>query len=86
MHKTTNRFWKYFYNLPESVQKASKKNFELLKTNPFHPSLGFKKVGKLWSLRVTIKHRAIALKDDDDFIWFWIGTHEEYERIIREKS
>ncbi len=86
MHRTINRFWKYFENLSEPVQKVSKKNFELLKTNPMHPSLHFKKVGKLWSVRSGINHRALAVEDGDDFIWVWIGTHSEYERMIKDKG
>ncbi|MEE8190868.1 MAG: hypothetical protein V3T79_04650 [Candidatus Scalindua sediminis] len=86
MHRTINRFWKYFENLSEPVQKVSKKNFELLKTNPMHPSLHFKKVGKLWSVRAGINHRALAVEDGDDFIWVWIGTHSEYERMIKDKG
>jgi len=84
MHRTTARFWKCFENLPEPVQKISKKNFELLKTNPLHPSLHFKKVGKFWSVRVGLNHRALAVEDGNDFIWVWIGTHDEYERMIKE--
>ncbi len=84
MHRTTNRFWQCFDKLPGAVQKTSKKNFELLKNNPSHPSLHFKKVGKLWSVRAGMDHRALAFKDGDDFIWVWIGTHDEYERMIRE--
>jgi hypothetical protein len=47
MHRTTSRFWDLFARLPEGVQKVARKNFELLKDNPSHPSLHFKKVGKL---------------------------------------
>ena len=83
MHRTTNRFWKCFEKLPSYVQKISKNNFQLLKANPLHPSLHFKKVGKLWSARVGLDYRALAVKDGDDFTWVWIGTHEEYERIIK---
>jgi hypothetical protein len=86
MHRTTVRFWECFNNLPESVQKTSKKNFELLKTDPSHPSLHFKKVGKFWSVRIGIYHRALAVEDGEDFIWVWIGSHDEYERMIKEKS
>ena len=84
MHRTTRRFWKCFENLPEFVQKESKENFELLKKSPTHPSLHFKKVGKLWSIRVGTSHRALAIRDEEDFIWIWIGAHDEYERMIRE--
>lgn len=84
MHRTTNRFWKCFENLPNPVQKVSKKNFEILKANPLHPSLHFKKVGKFWSVRAGINHRALAVEDGEDFIWVWIGIHNEYDRMIKE--
>ena len=84
MHRTTDRFWKFYEKLPESVQKVSKENFQMLKVNPWHPSFHFKKVGKLWSARAVINHRALAVKDGKDFIWVWIGTHDEYERMIKE--
>jgi hypothetical protein len=83
MHRTTPRFWQYLDELPDPVQRTAKKNFELLKKNPSHPSLHFKKVGKFWSVRAGIDHRALATKDGDDFIWAWIGLHDEYERLIR---
>jgi len=86
MHRTTSYFWKCFKNIPEPVQKISKKNFELLKTNPLHPSLHFKKVGNFWSTRVGMTHRALAVEDGNDFIWVWIGTHDEYERMIKDMS
>lgn len=86
MHRTTARFWEYFGELPESVQSVAKKNFELLKADPLHPSLHFKKIGKFWSVRVGINHRALAVEDDDDYIWVWIGTHDEYKRRIKEMA
>jgi hypothetical protein len=55
----------------------------LLKVNPHHPSLQFKKIGKLWSARVGLHYRALATEDGEDFIWVWIGTHDEYERMIQ---
>ena len=51
--------------------------------NPQHPSLRFKKVGTFWSARVGLTHRALAVEDEDGFIWVWIGTHDEYQRMIR---
>lgn len=84
MHRTTNRFWKCFETLPDPVQKVAKQRFELLKTNSLYPSLHFKKVGKFWSVRAGIDHRALAVEDGEDFIWVWIGTHSEYERMIKE--
>jgi hypothetical protein len=83
MHRTTARFWTSFARLHEAVQKVAQQNFELLKANPAHPSLHFKKVGKLWSVRVGINHRALAVEDGPEFIWVWIGPHDEYKRLIK---
>jgi hypothetical protein len=43
-----------------------------------------RKVGKFWSARIGVNHRALAVDDGEDFIWVWIGTHDEYERMIKE--
>lgn len=86
MHRTTERFWRCFDHLPEYIQKTAKNNFELLKTNPSHPSLHFKKVGGVWSVRAWMNYRALAVGDDTDFIWVWIGNHDEYERILKKEG
>jgi len=72
-HRATRRFWRCFDGLSETVKRTAKKDFELLKKNPSHPSLNFKKVGKFWSIRVGINHRALAVEDVNDFIWVWGG-------------
>lgn len=82
MHRTTSRFWRLLDELPQDVQKTAKKNFRLLRQNQSHPSLHFKKVGKFWSARVGDNYRALAVKDGSDFIWVWIGHHDDYERMI----
>lgn len=82
MHRSTSRFRKCLERLPIPVQELSKKCFELLKANPRHPSLHFKRVGSFWSVRVGINYRALAIEDEENFIWVWIGTHDEYERLI----
>ena len=83
MHWTDPRFWRHFHELPASVQQTARRNFELLKANPRHPSLRSRNVGRYWSARVGASYRAVAVHDGDDFIWFWIGNHDEYTRIIR---
>jgi hypothetical protein len=52
-----------------------------LKSDPHHPSLHFKKTGSFWSVRVGIHHRALAIEVEDGVLWFWIGTHAEYDRM-----
>jgi hypothetical protein len=86
MHRTTPQFWKYFDELPASVQSVAKKNFELLKLDSMHPSLHFKKIGKFWSIRAGSNHRALATEDGVDYVWVWIGAHDEYQRIIKEMA
>ena len=84
MHRTTSRFWRCFDRLPSPIQRIAEESFRLLKENPRHPSLHFKRVGKFWSVRVGLDYRALAVEDDSDFIWTWIGSHNEYERMIRQ--
>jgi hypothetical protein len=84
MHRTTKRFWNRFYELPPPIQDIAQENFAILKENPRHPSLHFKKVGKLWSARVGRDYRALAVEHGPDFVWVWIGTHDEYKQMIKE--
>ena len=86
MHRTTARFWTCFACLPEAVQRVARQNFELLKENPAHPSLHFKKIGTLWSVRAGTNHRAIAVEESGDYIWLWIGPHDEYKRLIKQQG
>ena len=83
MHRTTERFWECYSNLPQDIQELADKSFRPLQDNPRHPSLHFKKVGGFWSARVGFAHRALAVEDGNDFIWVWIGSHDEYDRLIR---
>lgn len=82
MHFATKKFWKRYENLPESVQRVADQNYELLKADPSHPSLHFKKVGRYWSVRVGQGHRALGIEVDKGISWFWIGTHAEYNKFL----
>lgn len=81
-HYATSRFWSCYEQLPKEVQAQADKQFALLKANASHPSLRFKKVGQFWSARVNDRVRSLAIPDGDDLIWFWIGSHREYERVL----
>ncbi len=82
MHYTNRKFWSYYAQLPEDVQKIADNSYELLKTNPNHPSLHFKKVNQYWSVRVGKSYRALGIEVENGILWFWIGTHAEYDRLI----
>jgi hypothetical protein len=81
-HRASRKFWQFFGDLPPDIQRLARENYDLLKHDPQHPSLHFKKVARFWSVRVGIHYRAIAIEDGTDFVWFWIGRHDKYELII----
>jgi hypothetical protein len=68
--------------LPQEVQALARRNFELLKQDPRHPSLHFKKVESRWSVRIGRSYRALAMEVEDGLLWGWIGPHDEYMRLI----
>jgi hypothetical protein len=81
----TPRFWEAYNKLPSSIKKTADKNFDLLKENPQHPSLQLKKAGSFWSVRISRKYRSLAIEKEDNLIWFWIGNHSEYEKLIENR-
>ena len=82
-HLASPAFWEAYRRLPEQVRALADKNYALLKANPQHPSLQFKKVGRFWSVRVGLRYRALAVEADDNLIWFWIGSHADYDALIQ---
>jgi hypothetical protein len=84
-HRTLPRFWQHYRQLPQEIQELADKNFALLKSNPQHPSLHFKKVDairKLWSVRIGAQYRALGMEKPDGVVWLWIGSHTEYEKLL----
>ena len=71
--------------MPEDVRRRARKNYRLWLDNPRHPSLGFKPIGGtgIWSVRVGIGWRALGFVEDDTITWFWIGSHADYDTLIR---
>ncbi len=82
-HRKNRRFQRAYDALPASVRSQADKSFALLKQNPSHPSLRFKKVGRFWSARASLGYRALAVETGGDLVWFWIGSHAEYDRHFR---
>jgi hypothetical protein len=81
-HFASRAFWDAYGKLSEQTRALADKNYALLKENPQHPSLQFKKVGRFWSMRVGLRYRALAVETDGDLVWFWIGSHADYDGII----
>ena len=83
-HFATPGFWFHYRNLPDEVRDLADKCFALLRADLEHPSLRFKRVGEMWSARVGLHYRALARQRREGFVWFWIGGHDEYERLIQQ--
>ncbi|MGC2778789.1 MAG: hypothetical protein WA418_24480 [Bradyrhizobium sp.] len=81
-HFASPKFWAAYELLPEAVRRLADQNFELLKRDPRHPSLQFRKVGRFWSARVGLRYRALATEVDDGYLWFWIGSHADYDKLV----
>ena len=83
---TTPKFWKAYDRLPKSIQEHADTAYAIWRQNPFHPSLQFKRVDAeepIFSVRVGRGYRALGWLEGDTIVWFWIGTHDEYDRILR---
>ena len=84
--RTTQRFRALRDSLPKPIQEKAKAAYELWSANPDHPSLRFKKVHvklPIYSVRIDIDWRAVGLLEGDAVVWFWIGSHAEYEQLLR---
>ena len=81
-HLATPRFWRCYEQLPDRVKSVADKNYDLLRDDPNHPSLHFKKIGRFRSVRAGISYRALGVESADAIVWFWIGTHAEYDKLI----
>jgi len=81
--KAASSFWNCYAKLPQHTQDLADKNHHLWLHNPFHPSLRFKPFrGHQWSARVGDHYRAVGFwLDDHTFVWTWIGTHEDYNKL-----
>ena len=81
-HLVSPEFWERYRELPAPTRELADKNFELLKNDPQHPSLRFKRVGRYFSARVGLSYRALGVEVEDGVLWFWIGSHADYDKIV----
>lgn len=84
---TTDHFWKCYRELPDSVKKEARKAYRQFKKDPYHPGLHFKRIHStrpLFSLRITKDYRAVGIQQNKQIVWFWIGSHANYENLCRE--
>ncbi len=84
--QATPKFWKLYAHLPQHLQQRARQAYQLWQVNPAHPSLRFKRVDDevpIYSARIGEDYRALGLLEGDTIIWFWIGAHDEYERLLK---
>ena len=81
-HFASPQFWRTYRQLPDDVCALADKNFQILKADPRHPSLHFKRIGNLWSVRVGSHYRALGTERPEGVVWFWIGSHADYDKLL----
>ncbi len=81
-HSTTADFWRLYNALPEDVRRLADKNFDLLQADSTHPSLYLKEIDGVWSVRVGRSYRALGYREGEEFVWFWIGSHADYDKLL----
>lgn len=84
---TTKKFWECYSQLPVQIQKRAKKAYQRFEENPHHPGLRFKKIiaePDVYSVRITRDYRALGVMEENTIIWFWIGSHHDYESMLKE--
>ncbi len=83
--RTTSDFRTGLAKLPRDVQRAARASYLLFRDNPSHPSLHFKSVKGLegvYSVRISLGYRALGRRDGSTIVWFWIGSHDEYDKLL----
>ena len=82
---TTIKFRKCYSELPAHIQDLAKKSYKLWKEHPRHTSLQFKQIHKtqtIYSVRISLSYRALGVLQNKTMVWFWIGSHAEYDEMI----
>ena len=82
---TVPPFWDAYRKLDRSIRSRVKKAYALWSEDPFHPSLRFKCINpeeNIWAVRVTLGFRALGILEEGTVTWFWVGSHDEYERFF----
>ena len=85
--RTTRRFRELLAALPAHVRQQARDAYQLFRQNPSHPGLRFKKIHPdppIYSARVGIGYRAVGALHGDIVVWFWIGSHAAYDKLLEQ--
>ena len=83
--RTTRRFRRLFFELPLDVQRDAKRAYRFFQADPAHPGLQFKKLegeDNVYSVRIGLAYRALGAMGTGRIVWYWIGSHSEYDRLV----
>jgi hypothetical protein len=83
--RTTERFRRELTRLLVQVRRQAREAYRLFRDNPYHPSLWFKQVHPtrpMYSVRISIDYRAVDISEVNEIVWFWVGSHADYEQLI----
>jgi hypothetical protein len=84
---TTDQFWTCYSALPAEIRKQAREAYSIFVADPYHPSLHFKRIHStrpVFSARIGIHYRAVGILDGQEITWFWIGSHADYDRLVRQ--
>jgi hypothetical protein len=84
--RTTGDFWRAYRALPEDVKERARAAYRRFQQDPYHRGLRFRRVHQthpFYSARVGLHYRAVGAMEGDTIIWFWIGSHAEYDQLVR---
>jgi len=86
--RTTRLFRQRYRRLPVEVRRQARRAYRLWRRDPAHPSLQFKRVAErepIYSVRIGLRWRALAMVEDDTATWWWIGSHAEYDALLKQR-
>jgi hypothetical protein len=38
----------------------------------------------IYAVRIGLGHRGLGVRTGDEVVWFWIGSHAEYDQLLKE--
>ena len=85
--RTSERFQKSLADLPEHIRRLAREVYEKFEQDPYYPSLHFKRIHStkpVYSVRISIDYRALGIVDESTIIWFWIGSHADYDKLLKQ--
>ncbi len=78
-------FRKSFEGLPADIRRRARAAYRRFQANRQNPGVEFTALNAqqpLGCVRVNDGYRAVGVRNGEVIIWFFIGTHAEYDRLV----